>query len=80
MNVREVYCNSCERTISNYVERRFRFCFQSLLLSVILLLLLLLSRYDEVIKTTLQVILHINLTELVWSQVTLPVSNGGLGV
>jgi len=39
-----------------------------------------LSQYDGVIKQTLQLILNIELTESVWSQATLPVSSGGLGV
>jgi hypothetical protein len=39
-----------------------------------------LSQYDTIIKQTLQVILNIDMTESVWSQATLPVSSGGLGV
>jgi len=39
MNVCNVYCNSCGRTMLNYVERRFRFCFLSLLLSIILIII-----------------------------------------
>ena len=39
-----------------------------------------LSQYDTVIKQTLQVILNIDLTESVWSQASLPISHGGLGV
>jgi hypothetical protein len=36
--------------------------------------------YDNVIKQTLRVVLNIDLTETVWSQATLSVSSGGLGV
>lgn len=39
-----------------------------------------LTQYDSVIKQTLQVILNVDLSEGVWSQATLPVSSGGLGV
>ena len=36
--------------------------------------------YDNVIQQTLRIIFNVNLTETVWSQATLPVSSGGLGV
>jgi hypothetical protein len=39
-----------------------------------------LLEYDVTIKKTLQTILNINLIDMVWSQATLPVSNGGLGI
>ena len=39
-----------------------------------------LADYDSVIQQTLRVILNVDLTETVWSQATLPVSSGGLGV
>jgi len=35
----DVYCNSCQRTISSYVERRFRFCFLSFLSINIIIIL-----------------------------------------
>ena len=39
-----------------------------------------LPQYDAVIKNTLQVVLNIELNDVTWSQATLPVANGGLGV
>ena len=40
----------------------------------------LLSGYDDVIRSTLQDILNVSLSEDVWNQVTLPVANSGLGI
>ena len=39
-----------------------------------------LNEYDANIHSTLQVILNIDLSEAAWSQATLPVASGGLGV
>ena len=39
-----------------------------------------LSEYDLVIHNTLQSIMNVNLTDDAWSQATLPVSSGGLGI
>ena len=39
-----------------------------------------LSEYDDVIRQTLKVILNVDLSDAIWKQATLPVSNGGLGV
>ena len=39
-----------------------------------------LSEYDDVIRSTLQLILKISLSEDAWCQASLPVSNGAIGV
>ncbi len=39
-----------------------------------------LAEYDANIHNTLQLILNIDLSEAAWSQATLPVASGGLGV
>jgi hypothetical protein len=39
-----------------------------------------LPQYDDVIRLTLKAILNVDLTDTIWSQATLPVSSGGLGV
>ena len=40
----------------------------------------LLAEYDDVIRQTLNVILNIDLSDVIWKQATLPVSSGGLGI
>lgn len=40
----------------------------------------LLSEYDDVMRTALQSVLNISMTDDVWNQVTLPVVNGGIGI
>jgi len=40
----------------------------------------LLSEYDDVIRSTLQHIMNVALSDDVWSQATMPVANGGLGI
>ena len=39
-----------------------------------------LPQYDDVIRLTLKATLNVDLTDTIWSQATLPVSSGGLGV
>ena len=39
-----------------------------------------LSEYDDVIRHTLKAICNVDLSDVIWKQVTLPVSSGGLGV
>ena len=36
--------------------------------------------YDDVIRHTLEVILNVDLSDVIWKQATLLVSSGGLGV
>ena len=38
-----------------------------------------LAEYDDVMRSTLQAILNIQLTDDAWEQATLPVANGGIG-
>jgi hypothetical protein len=40
----------------------------------------LLAEYDEVIRSTLQHIMNVELSDDAWSQATLPVADGGLGI
>jgi hypothetical protein len=40
----------------------------------------LLSKYDDIIRSTLQSILNISIPDMTWDQATLPVSKGGLGI
>ena len=40
----------------------------------------LLEEYDDVIRSTLQHIMNVSLSDDVWDQATLPVANGGLGI
>ena len=48
-------------------------CYKSDILSI-------LSEYNNAIRCTLKVVLNMDLTDTAWSQATLPVSSGGLGI
>ena len=41
---------------------------------------ILLSDYGDVLRTSLQLILNIQLTDVAWEQATLPVASGGIGI